>query len=71
MVEAANHERTRDAVLRRMAEVERFLIIDDVGVVPIYHVREVILRKPYVRNLTLTPYGLGFIEHLSTASIVK
>ena len=71
MVDAANHERTRDAVLRRMAEVERFLVFDDVGVLPIYHVREVILKKPYVRDLTLTPYGLGFLEHLSTASIVK
>ncbi len=71
MVEAANHERTRDAVLRKMGEVERFLIVDDVGVLPLYHVREVILKKPYVRDLTLTPYGLGFLEHLSTASIVK
>ncbi len=71
MVAAANQQRARDAMLRRMGDVERFLILDDVGVLPIYYVREVILKKPYVRDLTLTPYGLGFIERLHTAAIVK
>ncbi len=46
-------------------------MVTDVGVVPLYHIREVILRKPYVRNLTFTPYGLGFMEHLGTAAIVR
>jgi len=71
MVDAANHERTRVGMLRRMGDVERYLILDDVGVLPVYYVREAILRKPYVHNLSLTPYGLGFIEHLHTAEIVK
>jgi len=71
MVEAANRAGSRGAMLQKMSAAERFVILDDVGVVPIYYVREVILRKPYVRDLTLTPYGLGFIELLYTASIVR
>ena len=58
-------------MLNRMAEAERYVILTDVGVVPIYYVREALLRKPYVQNLSLTPYGLGFIEHLHTAVIVR
>jgi oligopeptide transport system substrate-binding protein len=71
MVDAANREPTRAAMLRKMGDVEHFVIVTDVGVVPLYYVREAILRKPYVHNLVLTPYGLGFIERLHTAEIVK
>jgi ABC-type transport system substrate-binding protein len=71
MIAAANQERTRTGMLRRMADAERYLILDDVGIVPIYYVREALLRKPYVHNLSITPYGLGFIEHLHTAAIVR
>jgi ABC-type oligopeptide transport system substrate-binding subunit len=71
MVDAANREPTRAAMLRKMGDVERFVILTDVGVVPLYYVREAILHKPYVHNLVLTPYGLGFIERLHTAEIVK
>src|SRR5262249_5746937 len=71
MLAAANSEATRDAALRKLRDVERFLVVEDVGVVPIYHVREVILRKPYVKDLQFTPYGLGFIERLRTAAIAR
>jgi oligopeptide transport system substrate-binding protein len=71
MIAAANQEHTRAAMLQRMADAERYLILNDVGVVPIYYVREALLRKPYVRNLSITPYGLGFIEHLHTAVIAR
>ena len=71
MVAAANRQPTREGMLRQMGNVEKYLIVDDVGVVPIYYVREAILVKPYVRNMTFTAYGLGFLEHLNTASIVK
>jgi len=71
MLAAANSEATRDGALRKLRDVERFLVIEDVGVVPIYHVREVILRKPYVKDLQFTPYGLGFIERLRTAAIAR
>jgi len=71
MVDAANGERTRSAILRKMRDVERYLIVDEVGAVPLYHIREVILRKPYVRNIEFTPYGLGFLERLRTVAIVK
>jgi oligopeptide transport system substrate-binding protein len=71
MIAAANQEPTRAGMLRRMGDAERYLIVDDVGVVPIYYVREALLRKSYVHGLTITPYGLGFIEHLHTASIVR
>jgi ABC-type oligopeptide transport system substrate-binding subunit len=71
MVAAANRQPTRAGMLRQMGDVERFLIVDDAGVVPIYYVREAILLKPYVRNMTFTAYGLGFLEHLNTAFIVK
>jgi ABC-type transport system substrate-binding protein len=67
----ANREPNRAELLRKLRDVEQFLVVTDVGVVPIYHVREVILRKPYVRNLTFTPYGLGFLEHLGTAAIAR
>jgi ABC-type transport system substrate-binding protein len=71
MVAAANRQPTRAGMLKQMGAVEKFLIVDDVGVVPIYYVREAILLKPYVHNLTFTAYGLGFLEHLNTAAIVK
>ena len=71
MLAAANREASRDAVLRKLRDVERFLVVEDLGVVPIYHVREVILRKPYVRDLQLTPYGLGFLEHFRSAALVR
>jgi ABC-type transport system substrate-binding protein len=71
MLAAANREPSRDGALRKLREVERFLVVEDVGVVPIYHVREVILRKPYVRDLQFTPYGLGFLERFRTAALVK
>jgi oligopeptide transport system substrate-binding protein len=68
---AANREPNRAELLRKLRDVEQHLVLTDVGVVPLYHIREVILRKPYVRNLTFTPYGLGFLENLETASIVR
>jgi ABC-type transport system substrate-binding protein len=71
MLIAANREASRDATLRKLRDVERFLVVEDVGVVPIYHVREVILKKPSVRDLDLTPYGLGFLEHFRSVAIVK
>ena len=71
MVAAANRQPTRAGMLRHMGDVEKFLIVDDVGVVPIYYVREAVLVKPYVHNVTFTAYGLGFLEHLNTAAIVK
>ena len=71
MLAAANREPTREAALKKLRDVERFLVVEDVGVVPIYHVREVILRKPYVKDLQFTPYGLGFLERLRTASIAR
>jgi oligopeptide transport system substrate-binding protein len=67
----ANREPNRAELLKKLRDVEQFLVVTDVGVVPLYHIREVILRKPYVRNLTFTPYGLGFMEHLGTAAIVR
>jgi oligopeptide transport system substrate-binding protein len=71
MLAAANREGSRDAALRKLREVERFLVVEDLGVVPIYHVREVILRKPYVRDLQFTPYGLGFLEHFRSVALVR
>ena len=71
MIAAANQQPTRAGMLRAMGGAERYLILDDVGVVPLYYIREALLRKPYVHNLTITPYGLGFIEHLYTAEIVR
>ncbi|PYM59499.1 MAG: hypothetical protein DMD79_17500, partial [Candidatus Rokuibacteriota bacterium] len=71
MLAAANREASREAALRKLREVERFLVVEDLGVVPIYHVREVILRKPYVRDLQFTPYGLGFLEHFRSAALVR
>ena len=68
---AANKEPNRAELLRKLRDVEQYLVLTDVGVVPLYHIREVIRRKPYVRNLTFTPYGLGFIENLGTAAIVR
>ncbi|HKX19253.1 MAG TPA: ABC transporter substrate-binding protein [bacterium] len=71
MVAAANRQSTREGMLKQMGGVEKYLIVDDAGVIPIYYVREALLIKPYVHNMTFTAYGLGFIEHLNTASIVK
>ena len=68
---AANREGTREAALKKLRDVERFLVVEDVGVVPLYHVREVVLRKPYVRDLQFTPYGLGFLERFRTAAIAR
>jgi oligopeptide transport system substrate-binding protein len=70
LISTASQQRTRAGMLRRMGDAERYLILDDVGVAPIYYVHEAILRKPYVRNMLITPYGLGFIENLQTAEIV-
>jgi oligopeptide transport system substrate-binding protein len=70
MISAANRQPTRGGMLRGMSNAEQYVVLTDVGVVPIYYVREALLRKPYVRNMTITPYGLGFIEHLNTAEIV-
>ena len=43
----------------------------DMTELAVRNLREAILRKPYVHNLVLTPYGLGFLERLHTAEIVK
>ncbi|MGQ0568557.1 MAG: ABC transporter substrate-binding protein [Armatimonadota bacterium] len=71
LVDAANRERTQSATFRKLREAERWLMLDEVGVVPIYHNREIILRKPYVRDMQFTPFGLGFIERLRAASIAR
>ena len=46
-------------------------MLEEVGIVPIYHNREVILRKPYVRDMQFTPFGLGFIERLRSATMAR
>lgn len=71
LVDAANRERTQEATYRKLREAERWLMLDEVGIVPIYHNREVILRKPYVRDLQFTPFGLGFIERLRSATMAR
>ena len=73
MVDAANRERTRAAMLRKMGDVERFVILTDVGVAPLYYVREAILRKAHFNVFQVpgndqasvqTPmYGRGRLDH--------
>ncbi len=56
LVEAARVELDRDARLELFREAEQ-LLMDDAGIIPMFHVRDFVLVHPHVNDFSISPVG--------------
>ena len=56
LVERARVERDRDARLSLYQQAEQ-LLLDDAGIIPLYHVNDYVLIRPHVEGLHISPVG--------------
>ena len=56
LVEAARVELDREARLELFREAEQ-LLMDDAGIIPIFHVKDFVLVRPHVNDFSISPVG--------------
>ena len=56
LVEAARVELDREARLELFREAEQ-LLMDDAGIIPIFHVKDFVLVRPHVNSFSISPVG--------------
>ena len=68
LVEAARAELDREARLDLFREAEQ-LLMDDAGIIPIFHVKDFVLVRPHVNDFSISPVGQPSISGITLDAI--
>lgn len=68
LVERARVEQDREARLELYREAEQ-LLMDDAGIIPLFHVKDYVLVGPHVHGFTISPVGQPFLSGITLGAI--
>ena len=70
LVERARVEQDRETRLALYNEAER-LLLDDTGIIPLFHVKDYVLVRPHVKGFTITPVGHPHVAGITLGPISR
>ena len=63
-------EQDRETRLALYNEAER-LLLDDTGIIPLFHVKDYVLVRPHVKGFTITPVGHPHVAGITLGPISR